>query len=168
MRLHLVPGRQPPDLLELPWTIPLEQWESARLVRMARGNSRHVVRFVGDGERVYALKEMAPALTEHEYSALRRMALERLPVVEAVGLVSGRETEAGEPLDAVLVTRYLDFSLPYRYLFGVEGGAALGRRLLDAAVVLLVRLHLDGWWWGDCSLNNLLFRRDAGENLTLK
>ncbi len=162
MRLHLVPGRQPPDLLELPWTIPLEQWESPRLVRMARGNSRHVVRFVGDGERVYALKEMDPALTEHEYSALRRMAIERLPVVEAVGLVSGRETEAGEPLDAVLVTRYLDFSLPYRYLFGVEGGAALGRRLLDAAVVLLVRLHLDGWWWGDCSLNNLLFRRDAG------
>ncbi len=126
MRLHLVPGRQPPDLLELPWTIPLEQWESARLVRMARGNSRHVVRFVGDGERVYALKEMAPALTEHEYSALRRMALERLPVVEAVGLVSGRETEAGEPLDAVLVTRYLDFSLPYRYLFGVEGGRRSG------------------------------------------
>ena len=162
MRLHLVPGRQPPDLLELPWTIPLEQWDSPRLVRMVRGTSRHVVRFVGDGERVYALKEMEPDLTQHEYTALRRMALERLPVVEAVGLVSGRESAAGEPLDSVLVTRYLDFSLPYRYLFGVEGGAPLGRRLLDAAVVLLVRLHLDGWWWGDCSLNNLLFRRDAG------
>lgn len=162
MRLHLVPGRQPPDLLGLPWSLPLERWESPRLVRMARGASRHVVRFVGDGERVYALKEMDPELTEHEYAALRQMALDRLPVVEAVGLVTGRETAGGVPLDAVLVTRYLDYSLPYRYLFGIEGGAPLGRRLLDAAVVLLVRLHLDGWWWGDCSLNNLLFRRDAG------
>ena len=35
-------------------------------------------------------------------------------------------------------------------------------RLLDALAVLLVRLHLAGYWWGDCSLSNTLFRRDAG------
>ena len=34
--------------------------------------------------------------------------------------------------------------------------------LIDAAVVLLVRLHLGGVFWGDCSLSNVLFRRDAG------
>jgi hypothetical protein len=34
--------------------------------------------------------------------------------------------------------------------------------MIDAAVVLLVRLHLDGFYWGDCSLSNLLLRRDAG------
>jgi hypothetical protein len=28
---------------------------------------------------------------------------------------------------------------------------------------LLVRLHLAGFYWGDCSLSNTLFRRDAGE-----
>jgi len=28
--------------------------------------------------------------------------------------------------------------------------------------VLLVRLHLAGFWWGDVSLSNTLFRRDAG------
>jgi Domain of unknown function (DUF4032) len=33
---------------------------------------------------------------------------------------------------------------------------------VDAAVVLLARLHLEGFYWGDCSLSNLLFRRDAG------
>ena len=35
-------------------------------------------------------------------------------------------------------------------------------RLLDALAVLLVRLHLVGFAWGDCSLSNTLFRRDAG------
>ena len=32
----------------------------------------------------------------------------------------------------------------------------------SALVVLLVRLHLAGFFWGDCSLSNALFRRDAG------
>ena len=35
-------------------------------------------------------------------------------------------------------------------------------RLIDALAVLLVRLHLAGFWWGDVSLSNTLFRRDAG------
>ncbi|HUC26168.1 MAG TPA: DUF4032 domain-containing protein, partial [Streptosporangiaceae bacterium] len=35
-------------------------------------------------------------------------------------------------------------------------------RLLDALVELLVRLHLTGFFWGDCSLSNALFRADAG------
>ncbi|MFC7648798.1 hypothetical protein ACFQX6_56460 [Streptosporangium lutulentum] len=35
-------------------------------------------------------------------------------------------------------------------------------RLMDALAVLLVRLHLSGFYWGDCSLSNILFRRDAG------
>jgi hypothetical protein len=39
----------------------------------------------------------------------------------------------------------------------------LADRLTDAAVILLVRLHLEGVFWGDCSLSNILWRRDAGE-----
>ena len=34
--------------------------------------------------------------------------------------------------------------------------------MVDAAVVLLARIHVEGFYWGDCSLSNLLFRRDAG------
>ena len=34
--------------------------------------------------------------------------------------------------------------------------------LVDAMVVLLVRLHLTGFFWGDVSLSNVLFRRSAG------
>jgi hypothetical protein len=82
---------------------------------------------------------------------------DELPTVEAVAIVTGRETADGEPLDAVLVTRHLDWALPNGY----QGGG-LGRRLVDAAVVLLTRIHLAGFYSGDCSLSNLLFRRDAG------
>ena len=163
MRIQFVPGREPPDLLLLPWTAPLRDWDTPRLVRMAHGASRHVVRFVQEGERVYALKETAVADAQHEYAMLRSLASEGLPVVEAVGLVADRTDADGQPLDAVLVTRFLDFSLPFAYLVAREGGPPLGTRLTDAAVVLLVRLHVAGKYWGDCSLANLLFRRDAGQ-----
>ncbi len=158
MRLQFVPGRQPPALLDLPWAVPLVEWVDERLVPMAHGVSRHVVRFVREAEAVYAMKEMAEADAVREYAMLRRLAAERQPVVEAVGLVTGREAD----LDAVLITRYLDYSLPFHHLLGIEGGAALAPRLTDAGVVLLAGLHLEGFYWGDCSLSNLLFRRDAG------
>jgi hypothetical protein len=162
LRLRFVAEQEPPDLIDLPWSTPLAAWDHPRLVRRARGQSRHVVRFVSDGERAYALKEMRERDAEREYTLLREIAAEQLPAVEAVGLVTGRESPAGEPLDGVLITRFLDYSLPFRYLFGVEEGAGLGPRLIDAAVVLLVRIHVEGFYWGDCSLSNLLFRRDAG------
>jgi hypothetical protein len=60
------------------------------------------------------------------------------------------------------VTRHLQFSLPYRALFSRTLRPDTARRLLDALAVLLVRLHLCGFYWGDCSLSNTLFRRDAG------
>jgi hypothetical protein len=162
VRLQFIPRKEPPDLLDLPWDTPLEAWDHSRLVRMAKGPSRHIVRFVSDGDRVYALKETTQADAEREYAMLRLLAEENLPVVEVVGLVTGRRTASGESLAAVLVTRYLDYALPYGYLFGVEGGWGLGHKLVDAAVVLLVRVHVEGFYWGDCSLANLLFRRDAG------
>jgi hypothetical protein len=170
VRFQFVPGKAP-DLLDLPWSTPLEEWDHPRMVEMAHGFSRHVVRFVRGGERddrVFALKEIPERFARREYNLLRFMEEEGLPTVEAVGVVTGRQRGpigAREDLSAVLVTRYLDYSLPYGYVFSTHGlGAVPGTdtKLIDAAVVLLCRLHLDGFYWGDCSLNNLLFRRDAG------
>ena len=62
----------------------------------------------------------------------------------------------------MLVTRFLEASLPYLTLFMQPGLARYRERLLDAMAGLLVRLHLGGFYWGDCSLSNTLFRRDAG------
>jgi hypothetical protein len=149
-----------PDFLDLPWDLPLVAWGSPPVVRMAHGRARHVVRFVAYDERAYALKETDLASAQREYDALLALAEEQLPVVDPVGVA---EIDRGsEGTGAVLITRYLDFSLPYQYLYGREGGPALDRRLVDAAVVLLARLHLEGAYWGDCSLSNVLFRRDAG------
>jgi hypothetical protein len=162
VQLRFLAQQVPPYLIDLPWSVPLEVWDHPLLVTRARAPSRHVVRFVSDGNRAYALKEMSQRDAEGEYRMLREIRLAGLPVVEAAGLVVGRESAQSGPLPAVLVTRFLDYSLPFRYLFGVEGGPGLAAKLVDAAVVLLVRAHVDGFFWGDCSLSNLLFRRDAG------
>lgn len=153
-----------PDFLDLPWDTPLEEWASERLVEVNRGISRHVVRFVAYGEALYALKELARPLAEREYRLLRRLAEESMPVVKAVGVVIGRRSKqapSGE-LDAVLITRHLEFALPYRMLFSGRMIPDLRNNLLDALAQLLARLHLIGFFWGDCSLSNALFRRDAG------
>ncbi|CAN5275589.1 hypothetical protein BH20ACT3_BH20ACT3_11720 [soil metagenome] len=144
-----------PDFLDLPWELPLHRWDHPRLARMAHGISRHVVRFVRYDERVYALKATEQHEAEREYRTLRDLLDASLPVVEPVGVV-------GSEAETVLITRYLDFSLPYWYLLARDEGPRLTDRLLDAAAVLLVRLHLDGVYWGDCSPSNVLFRRDAG------
>ena len=85
-----------------------------------------------------------------------------MPVVEAVGVATGRTTREGEPLDDVLITEHLRYSLPYRALFSRRSLSDLWEPLLDALAQLLVRAHLAGFFWGDCSLSNTLFRRDAG------
>jgi hypothetical protein len=151
-----------PDFVDLPWTVPLAAWEHPRLVRMAHGISRHVVRFVRYGDRVYALKATGRHAAEKEYRTLRLLAEDNLPAVEATGVVTTRIDGADEDSDGVLITRYLEFSLPYWYLLARDEGPDITGKLIDAAVVLLVRLHLAGVYWGDCSLSNVLFRRDAG------
>ncbi len=151
-------AEQTPDFLDLPWELPLEEWDSDRIVDVARGISRHVVRFVRYESEIFALKEINPRLASHEYALLRELADHAVPVVEAVGVVSGR----ADGQDAILLTRHLEFSLPYRTLFSGRGVPNLREHLLDALAELLVRLHVAGFFWGDCSLSNALFRRDAG------
>ncbi|ROT26251.1 DUF4032 domain-containing protein [Micromonospora sp. HM5-17] len=151
-----------PALLDLPWSTPLEQWPADQLVALPQGISRHVVRFVRLAGTVYAVKETAERVAEREYDLLR--ALERIdfPAVQAVAIVADRQTRDGEPLEPVLITRHLQFSLPYRALFSHTLRPETMNRLLDALAALLVRMHLTGFFWGDCSLSNTLFRRDAG------
>jgi hypothetical protein len=161
VRLRLV-GQGNADLLDLPWDQPLAAWPADRLVKMPHGVSRHVVRFVELDGRVYALKETEPAAAQREYHLLRRLAEERLPAVEAAGVVTERRSAAGEPLGAIIITRYLDYAIPFRYVFGTREGPDVEDVLINALVALLVRLHLGGFFWGDCSLSNTLFRRDAG------
>ena len=161
LRILAAPAEQQ-AMLDLPWDMPLEDWPEWYLITLPRGISRHVVRFTRLNGRVYALKEVVETYAQREYRLLRDLDRLDVPAVEAVGIVRGRQAPDGEPLDPVLVTRHLQYSLPYRALFARMMRRDTVDRLIDALVVLLVRLHLVGFFWGDCSLSNTLFRRDAG------
>ncbi|MFN2538163.1 MAG: DUF4032 domain-containing protein [Mycobacteriales bacterium] len=151
-----------PGLLDLPWGTPLEEWPARHLVGLPRGISRHVVRFVRVEGTVFAVKETGQWAADREYQVLRSLQRAHVPAVHPVGVVEGRSSSAGVPLDPALVTSHLEFSLPYRALMSQRLRPETAVRLLDALAVLLVRLHLAGFYWGDCSLSNTLFRRDAG------
>jgi Domain of unknown function (DUF4032)/Lipopolysaccharide kinase (Kdo/WaaP) family len=155
-RFQLVARTGHPSFLDLPWNEPLEDWTTERLVEVPRGIHRHVVRFVEYDARLYALKELPERLAQREWTLLRRLGDEQMPVVEVVGVVTRPE------LESVLITRHLDFSLPFRMLFESRAITDLREGTLNAGAELLVRLHTAGFFWGDASLSNTLFRRDAG------
>ncbi|TNF26047.1 MAG: DUF4032 domain-containing protein [Deltaproteobacteria bacterium] len=156
---HLRPGH--PDFLDLPWHLPLDAWSEVceRVEVLPRGEARHPIVFVDYDGRTYAMKAMPPGKAEHEYQLLREMEERQLPVVTPVGHVAVT-TEEGE--GSVLVTAYLAYSLPYHSLFLQSALSRYRVHLLDAMAGLLVQLHLAGVYWGDCSLFNALFLRDAG------
>ena len=149
-----------PGLLALPWDQPLEQWqrEQADLRELPVGPSRHLVRFVHADDQLWAIKELPERVAAREYAVLRQLEQRALPAVRAAGLALQHETE-----NALLVTRYLDGSWQFRrLLMRLPPNRPLQRaRLLDAMASLLVDLHRNGVFWGDCSLANTLFSRDG-------
>lgn len=160
--LEITSARPDPALFDLPWSIPLEDWPEDHLAALPRGISRHIVRFVKLSGGVLAVKEIKADIAAREYAMLRALGRLDLPCVTPLGVVTGRVDAHGQTLDACLITRHLQFSLPYRALYSQSLRPDTAARLIDALAVLLVTLHLDGFWWGDVSLSNTLFRRDAG------
>ncbi len=162
MALRIVASRPDPAIITLPWSTPLEGWTDDHVVPLPRGLSRHIVRIIRLKDRTYAVKETQEAIAFREYRLLRDLQREGLPAVVPQGVVTGRVDETGDDLPAALLTQHLRFSLPYRSLFAHGMTADNLPSLVDAIVVLLVRLHLAGFFWGDVSLSNVLFRRNAG------
>lgn len=162
MAFQLTAAPDEPDLLFLPWETRLADWPDEATVALPQGISRHIVRFARLNGVVYAIKETEQPIAEREYELLHKLVRRGVPCVEPVGIISGRLDPSGHQLPAALITRHLEFSLPYRALFSQTLRPDTAVRLLDALAVLIVRLHLVGFSWGDCSLSNTLFRRDAG------
>src|SRR6188472_4505901 len=162
MALRIVASRPDPAIITLPWSVPLEEWGEPYLLPLPRGLSRHVVRIVRLHDRIYAVKETVEDIAFREYRLLRDLQRLNLPAVVPQGVVTGRVDADGEELPSALLTEHLRFSLPYRSLFSHGLSADSLPSLVDALVVLLVRLHLAAFYWGDVSLSNVLFRRSAG------
>lgn len=151
-----------PALLDLPWNLPIEEWPADVIAALPKGISRHVVRFVNFSDYVVAVKETTAELAHREYDLLRALGRIDVPCVTPVAVIADRRDDDGEELPTALVTRHLKFSLPYRALYSQNLRPDTAMRLVYALAVLLVRLHMVGFYWGDVSLSNTLFRRDAG------
>jgi hypothetical protein len=158
-------GEEIAAIAGLPWNQPLEDWPEDPALAEKRGISRHVVRLIRVNDEpdaeIYAVKETVSEFANREYAALRELRRLQAPSVDPIAVVEGRKDNNGEDLPCALATRFLPYSLPYRV---VLSGALSSHDILNMAnalALLLVRLHLLGFWWGDCSLSNTLFRRDA-------
>ena len=149
-----------PDLVELPWLEPLGSWSPADVPfrDVPVGPSRHLVRFVHAGGRLWALKELPRWAADREYAALLELERRGLPAVKAAGLAVRPDDD-----DAVLITEYLAGCWQYRrLLMRIPLTEHRHRqRLFDAVALLVVDLHRRGVFWGDCSLANILFKRDG-------
>ena len=159
-------GEEIASVSGLPWQVSLEDWPEDPDLAEKRGISRHVVLLVRSSDdpesEVYAIKETVSEFANREYQALRELAHLGAPSVEPIAVIEGRTDSSGEELPCALATRFLPFSLPYLVLLSGKDVTAQEITLMaNALALLLVRLHLLGFWWGDCSLSNTLFRRDA-------
>ncbi|HMS88837.1 MAG TPA: hypothetical protein PKE56_10360, partial [Acidimicrobiales bacterium] len=163
MRLQLAKPTEHTAVVEWPLTTPLQDWTVDGL-HSVMGLHRHVVRMVETADTAYVVKELPDHLAEREWRLLRQLAELNLPTAEVVGVVTNRDADVDGSTEGLLIPRHVDYSLPYRILLSGRGLQIpyLGERLLDSLAGLLVRLHLAGFYWGDCSLSNTLFRRDAG------
>ena len=139
-----------------PGTSRSREWDPALLLEVPqRGISRHVVRFVATGGHVFALKEINERLARHEYRAARR--------VRGGGAADG--LGARHLRRPAATTRRRSWSpatsstrCPTAGCSPARAATHSAEQLLDTLVELLVRLHLAGVFWGDCSLSNTLFR----------
>jgi len=160
--LNIISATVDPALLDLPWNLPLDAWPDDVIATLPKGISRHLVRFVHLSGYVIAIKETSAELARREYDMLRTLQKIDVPCVDPVAVITNRTDDDGNGLESVLVTRHLKFSLPYRALYSQTLRPDTATRLVAALAVLLVRLHIIGFFWGDVSLSNTLFRRDAG------
>ena len=150
-----------PNFNDLHWEIPLSNWpkDNPRLEEVQHGISRHPVVFVNYDGILYVIKELPKNIARKEFDFLSQLDTLTLPCVKPVGYASlTRDTSES----SILLTRYLEASIPFRYLFINNIVDRFQAHLLDAIAGLLVQLHMNGFYWGDCSLSNILFRRDAG------
>ncbi|MEN8041753.1 MAG: DUF4032 domain-containing protein, partial [Actinomycetota bacterium] len=158
-RIHTRQGH--PDFLDLDWSNPIREWETERLVEMPTGIHRHEVVFVAYREGIYAIKEIPPRTSRHEFDMLRAMEGRTRHTATAVGYVERPWVDSREEWAGAVITKYVTHAFPYRSLISGIGFGSRRDALLDAFAGLLVELHLHGFYWGDCSLSNVLYRWDA-------
>lgn len=163
-----VPLRDAGRLSTLPWNLPLEEWDRAkvRLISVKSGLSRHIVRFPEIEGRRYAVKETSGENARREFRRYRELRKRGLPTLEPIGIVLRDEGVAlvdtgvarlrQQRDTGYLVTRLMENVLPDSYLFRRAFTEENRVAIWDTVIHLFVRLHTEGVYWGDASLANML------------
>lgn len=159
VNLKIRPGH--PDFLDLPWERSIVHWDDQRFVDLPRGISRHQVRFIAYDQGLYVIKELPTRAAQQDYRILRELETHDVSTAIPVGIVEQRHPDSGAEASAALITAYVAHSFSCRELLQGPGFGSRRGAMLDAFAMLLVQLHLTGCFWGDCSLNNVLYRYDA-------
>lgn len=163
-----VPAEMMALVSEMPWKHSLETWSEryVKLLNVKSGLSRHVVRFVqSDGHR-FAIKETSLESARREYETyvrLREMGLHTLVPVGVVTRNDGTEiietkigTQPQERVTGYLITELMEKVVPDSFLFKRGFSKENRKRIWDAVIRLFVEMHIQGVYWGDASLANML------------
>ncbi|MFT4658451.1 MAG: hypothetical protein ACI8V4_002642, partial [Ilumatobacter sp.] len=116
MRLQIASPSGHPHIAGLPFTQRLDDWTMPNMHGVL-GLHRHVVRLIELDGTSYVIKELPDDLVHREYHLLRELADAGLPTAEVVAAVTGK----ADKTDGMLVTRHLDYSIPYRTLLSGRG-----------------------------------------------
>ena len=139
------------------------EWQSERLVEV---DARHP-----PPRRALRQLRRAPLRAQGAAAAARAARVPAAARARRRGRAGGRRRRRrhasagadGHEPEPALITRHLDFSLPYRSLFsGPRRAATCATACWTRSRSCSCGIHLGGFFWGDCSLSNTLFRRDAG------
>lgn len=155
-----------PDFLDLPWDYPFEEWDNHynNMVELEVGLHRNEVKFLEYDNIIYAFKELPRRLASHEFTMLKELSDLEIPVVKPVGYVEYKKITGDLSEDyGIVITEFLEFSIPFRLLFFKPKLFRYQKKMIKSISNLLIRLHVAKFYWGDCSLSNVLFKRDAGE-----
>lgn len=139
----------------------MKEWARPNRIRLPKGISRHEVRYFQYPQGIYVVKELSERAAQQDYDALKILENYGARAVRPVGIVEKRHPDPEAEESAALITEYAPFSFSYRELISGPGFGPRRAQMLNAFAELLVELHLIGVYWGDCSLNNVLYRYDA-------
>ena len=131
MRLQIAKPGEHSALVNWPFAESLDEWAIPGLHDVV-GLHRHVVRLVETGDTTYIVKELPDHLAQREWRLLRELGDAGMPTAEVVGVVIEREAD----MDGLLITRNIDYSLPYRVLLSgvVSWERTFATRLLTRTV----------------------------------
>ena len=109
--IHTVDPADRAMLAQLPWDLPLADWPTDLMGGLPRGISRHIVRFIENGDELLAIKETEDRQALREFDILGVLENLDVPSVEPRAYITGRRTADGQELPGALVTTHLDFSI---------------------------------------------------------